>query len=304
MMTTAAARGAATSRLLATKGANHEPLTIATNPTTPYQCDEPILDPVRSRSPRSLAAGPSGIGANDSLMVGTNDDFADDSSATLGLSHRHRVRRPIDAIAEVEEADLSPATRSIRHLGRRINALISEGYTQNDATDLAIAESYSAIDDRVLNEDEEREIAEAELTQVQRRRKREKDYLGESVPALMRVDRVGHGGSKKGRIKTPKKGTWVCKECHLEFCDHRRRRMVCGKCGHTRGTSACQCYSGRRAYLTVRVSVETKAAFSAAGVTPGQMLETIVQSALRAGGTQALPIVLAMMATGNKKGTP
>jgi hypothetical protein len=42
----------------------------------------------------------------------------------------------------------------------------------------------------------------------------------------MRKKPAKHSGSKSGRRREAKKGTWICGECHLEKCEHRPKSAV------------------------------------------------------------------------------
>ena len=216
-------------------------------------------------------------------------EYSDDSSTALGLTHRARVRRAKDAaIAEVADADLSPATRGVRALERRIAALVAEGMDAVRATDQALAESYSAIDDAVEGVDPERD-----LTPHERERARDREYLGASVQALMAVERVGHGGAKHGRrAKSGKVGTWVCRDCHTEYCGHRPKARVCRTCLQPR---PCDCYSGRREIVSSRVSARAQAVLGDAEMSTGEMLEAIATAALLSGGARSVAAICARL---------
>ena len=218
--------------------------------------------------------------------------YTDDSSTALGLSHRARVRRAVDAVAEVRDADLSPATRGIRALSRRIDALVADGMDAIRATDQALSESYSAVDDPVPGVDAD--DPERDLTPAERDEARDRAYLGASVRSLMAVERVGHGGSKKGRrSKSGTAGTWVCGECHTEWCGHRPRARVCRTCLQPR---PCDCYSGRRAVVSARVSADTRTVWRASAVPLGSAISALAEAAVRLGGPSALPGLIARLA--------
>ena len=216
-------------------------------------------------------------------------EYSDDSSTALGLTHRARVRRAKDAaIAEVADADLSPATRGVRALERRIAALVADGMDAVRATDQALNESYSAIDDAVEGVDPERD-----LTPHERERARDREYLGASVQSLMAVERVGHGGAKHGRrTKSAKVGTWVCIECHTEWCGHRPKARVCRTCLQPR---PCDCYSGRSELVSGRVTKQAKAVLGAADLSAGAVLEAVATAALLSGGPQAVAVICARL---------
>ena len=217
-------------------------------------------------------------------------EYDDDSSTALGLTHRARVRRAKDAaIAEVAEADLSPATRGVRVLERRIAALVADGMDAVRATDQALAESHSAIDDEVEGSDPERD-----LTPREREQAAERAYLGASIQALMAVGRVGHSGSRSGRrAKSARTGTWVCRECHTEWCGHRPRARVCRTCLQPR---PCDCYSGRSEVVAGRVSRRARETLAESEISIGEMLEALATAALLSGGgAQALGAICARL---------
>ncbi len=209
-------------------------------------------------------------------------DFTDDSSTALGLSHRARIARPIDAVIEVREQDLSPATQAIRAFARRVDALVREGYDPADASQIASAEASeeSARIGAGLPPEPE---PERDLTPDELAKKRSKDYLGASVQSLMGGRSSTHHGGKssKGRNKTAKTGTWVCKECHLEYCEHRPGSRICRTCHQAR--RLCGCYSGRRNLIGARVTPQAHAALVGGEISAGEVLEAVVGVALRGG---------------------
>ena len=210
-------------------------------------------------------------------------EFSDDSSSALGLSHRSRVHRPVDAVIAVRERDLSPATQAIRDFSRRVDALVREGYTALDASTIASAEA-SEESIRIGAGLSPREPDPSEdLTPDELARKREKDYLGASIASLMGGRSSTHHGGKsaKGRNKTPKKGTWVCKECHLEYCEHRPGSHICRTCHQLRRT--CGCRGARRELVGARVSKPIQDALHQSEMSAGEILEAVVGVALRSG---------------------
>lgn len=208
--------------------------------------------------------------------------FSDDSSAALGLSHRSRVHRPLDAVIAVREQDLSPATQAIRAFARRVDALVREGYDPADASQIASAEASeeSARIGAGLPPEPE---PERDLTPDELAKKRSKDYLGASVQSLMGGRSSTHHGGKsaKSRRKTAKRGTWICKECHLEYCAHRPRSQTCLKCGRER--KGCGCAQGRSQMVSARVSGTVRKALRTSSVSAGLIVESVVLAAIESG---------------------
>ena len=209
--------------------------------------------------------------------------FSDDSSAALGLSHRSRVHRPLDAVIAVREQDLSPATQAIRDFARRVDALVREGHDSIDASAIAAAEASEESARIGAGLSPREPDPSADLTPAERARKREKEYLGASIASLMGGRSSTHHGGKsaKSRRKTAKRGTWICKECHLEYCAHRPRSQTCLKCGRER--KGCGCAQGRSQMVSARVSGTVRKALRTSSVSAGLIVESVVLAAIESG---------------------
>lgn len=208
--------------------------------------------------------------------------FDDDSSSALGLAHRRHSAATLEAVAAVRDEPLPPSTQATRALARRIERLVLDGYNAKDATDLALAEAEEVSRHLLAGEPLPIGVPE-DRSPAEERRAKERDYLGASVQSLMGQRSSTHHGSRasKGRSRTKNVGTWICKECHLEYCAHRPRSRTCLKCGRER--KGCGCAQGRSQMVSARVSGTVRKALQSSSVSAGLIVESVVQAAIESG---------------------
>jgi hypothetical protein len=132
---------------------------------------------------------------------------------------------------------------------KRIRVLQGEGYSQVDATRIAIEEAKTE--------------AAAEP------KPKAPDYLGDSINNLMAGPKIeGGGGSRSSRFKHKKEGTRLCECHHLENCwtlaDEERSRS---------------------ALVGARVSPGTKDVLDKGATKAGTIVETVVRKAMALGMT-------------------
>jgi hypothetical protein len=157
-------------------------------------------------------------GKSPSGVTKEREQFFDDSSKALGIGKATtgKPARGGDRVApfagalqkrDIEERALIEANESSDR-EKEIQKLLARGqaYTHSQAAEIVDRERARTPADRKQLRALERELAhEREMASLRDENKKP----------------VKHGGSKSGRRSEGKKGTWICKSCHLEKCEHR-----------------------------------------------------------------------------------
>lgn len=239
------------------------------------------------------------------------NDFTDDSSSTLGLSHSGTYLGPRPSSVRASggiEAHFAGDVERIRKVVReriekRARELAKQGISWTQARKLAAEE--------VENPEKTREL---------------KDREGDKVRAIENLmgahDKPSShsSSSSKSKFKSEKRGTKVCRECHLERCTcastdcsesalvpylcplhdvpfgcgcpdrptkakgplpRPQRSNHCRSCGLPR--VSCRCYTGRGSFVGARVSGQAKAQIKGADSSAGEILESVADLARTAG---------------------
>lgn len=89
----------------------------------------------------------------------------------------------------------------------------------------------------------------------------EQAYLGDKPENLMKREglSITGGGGSKSRRRSGKKGTWICRLCHLEYCEHRPKSN--NPSGRPRKEGAA-----RRVRRRVKMTDSTLSQIKAAGI--------------------------------------
>lgn len=151
-----------------------------------------------------------------------------------------------EARSEGYSSVLGPPTNAGAYadIERRTSELVAQGLSRAEATRVALTEDVEQVADRAKDP--------------------AKDYLGASVASLMRPNvKVTGSSSGGGRTREAKKGTWICNDCHLEFCHHRPKKE--------RGAPRQE--GSRSQHVTARVSMKARDALRKRGIANGVALE-------------------------------
>lgn len=98
------------------------------------------------------------------------------------------------------------------------------------------------------------------------------DFDAKRVISERASGRVGNGASRDRFKSSRKRGTWICQDCHLEYCGHRPGRRGPKPSGH-----------GRNKDLHASVSETTKAALDVGSIKAGKIVESVVTASMRSG---------------------
>jgi len=174
------------------------------------------------------------------VTITRQDDF-DGSKAARDRASTRRARLVPVAKAERDV----PFPHAYDRIERRTAELHREGYTLKDATAMALAEDPAADEKQAQAEAVERaEIAGNRVTARTLQREG------------LKVTGGGGGGARR-----KKKGSWICRSCRLEFCEHRPKR------GQPRKAAT------KTEHVSARISKNVRETLTAAGITPARAME-------------------------------
>lgn len=192
-------------------------------------------------------------------LTKNRESYFDDSSAAIGLSHAAAAKaRGGDPVAHfaggIQRKDVADreliAANETADREKRVGALMRSrpGWTRSQAEEFVAKEAAVPKGKRPRMSAEERRTRETEQ--------------------LMDVGKkpAKHSGSKSGRRRTGKAGTWICRECHLEFCEHRPVRSA----GPGRRATV-----NRPIHVTGRKSAKTSATLAAEKLSTSDALEVV-----------------------------
>jgi len=234
--------------------------------------------------------------------------FEDDSSAHLGLDHaatrvdgfawneenNARLKRELDAqgISYVPRClKCNETEKHPRHAG----ANADHGFEPPRKSG-----AYDDINAHIQQvRSESPELPEVDAVRIGRQRAgaseapitpadRNRDYMGAPTSVLMGHDAPKGGGSSNSGVKRKKQTKWICKECHLELCQHRipksRKKKTGNAVGRPVKRDGAGVAAGRSSKITACVTPATPQAVKDDGTaSAGEIVEAVVETAQRQG---------------------